>query len=200
MKKLLLSIPFLLVILLFLGCESRVTQFNVNKKVDLPFTLFSETGSYSEIVEYDGIKRSQLDISENAKIHKISLKNAYIDVKGLPGHVSKKYKIFLSMKQSLNGSEVPFMHYDVEQFLEPVSISALALGYLNTAGIKEINKFMNDNLILDLGTKAYIRIYADPVDGKKERLNLQFEVQLEFNIEYEDCFYTGNFGKAECKQ
>lgn len=188
-----------LLIILFTSCESKWTDFNVNKKTPQHFTFVDNDGFVDTSFVFKTINRSSLDISEKATIKSVSLKSASVKLKGLAGNVSQKLKIEGYIKANALFDPYPFFVFSQEVYLDPIAINLLADNYLLADGTDQINKFLSDKLRFQNASECKLYLKVTPTNGVGKPINLDFDLNLEFNIQYTDCFFTGNFGNDDCK-
>ena len=198
MKNLYLS-GLILVSFVFVNCETKLTDFSVKKTIDEHYTFLDPDGFVDTSYSFNGVLRSQLDISENAEIKSIKLEGADINLKGLPGHVTKKYKVQALFSESTVAPSKEFFRLEEDIIISPEGITTAIGLYFIKEGVDEINKFMRDNLILNKQSIGKFFLRLTPIDGKSNIINTQINLNMTFTIEYTDCFATGNLGNDECK-
>lgn len=197
MKKIyLLSLVFISI--LFAGCETKWTEFSVNKKAPQHFTFLDADGKVDTSFVFMGVLRKHLDISDKAVIKSISLKDITLRLSPLPGNVSKKFKIQGYIKVNSMSNPYPLFTVNDEQYIDPIAINVVAKGFILSDGVDKLNDFLRKNLILNTATEAKVYLVLTPSDGKSNVMNIDFDIDMYFNIEYTDCFATGNLGKDEC--
>ncbi len=198
MKKIYLF-GLILLSIAFIQCESKWTDFDVNKKAPQHFIFNNPIGFVDTSFVFSTIDRSKLDLSDKATIKSVSLKSASVNIKGLAGNVSQNLLIQGYIKANALYDPYPFFKFLTEVYVDPVAINLVANNYLLLQGTGEINKFLTDNLRFQNASQCKFYLTATPTNGIGKPINLDFNLDLEFNIQYTDCFVTGNIGNDDCK-
>lgn len=185
---------------LFTQCESKWTEFDVNKNIKDQLIFNDADGFVDTSFLLKTIDRANLDISEKATIKSVTLKGATVNLTGLPGNVPQKLKIEGFIKPTSLLYAVPFFTFSAEQLVQPSkAFNLVANTYLLASGTDEINKFLSDNLRFQKSDFCTVYLKISPVEGNGKRINLGLDLDLDLNIQYTDCFVTGNIGKDDCK-
>ena len=192
-------ILIVLLALLFTQCESKWTKFTINKEsLGGEFIMKSPNAFIDTIIYIDASLRSKLDIPDDAKIESATIKNVSFNFESLPGHISQKVNIsghVVTENPELKCFEIPNHELRLNQYV----LKAESEIFLYSSGIEDINNYMTGLLKKQDPFIRKLHIRVTPVNEPGKPINIKFQVNFGYTVNYTDCFVTGNIGDDECK-